>query len=1120
MRIAFVDLLTWDYKVESAYQMPLGGSQSALCYLAEALAQQGHEVFLFNHTLRSGISCGVVCLHLSSMSPELTQSLDVLIIQNSPGHGVQIRSILGDQIPLILWTQHSYNQPATYPLQDPQERDIYDAIVLISDWQRDCFHQYLGINPSQTWVLRNAIGPAFANIFPADTSILAQKSQPPVLAYTSTPFRGLNILLDVFPRIRQAIPGTRLKVFSSMKVYQCAETEENSEYSALYRQCRDTEGVEYIGSIPQPDLARELKSVNVLAYPNSFAETSCIAVMEAMASGCRIVTSDLGALPETTAGFARLISMEPDWEIYKNHFVDEMIQILQEFTATDTTKLETLLRQQVDYVNSSYIWSVRAREWVEWLTDFCAKSRVTPSLSLLAPHPEPPADLGQQAYQCLIQNEYAEAVSWYEQAIAADSTVMSHYWHLGLGLLLQGQEAEAQSTWLLAMADGTEAEIELWTAELIQVLQTEAQRRENLAEDQIVWAIRQHIREIVPTDLNNLLALVLLAIKLEILTGEELGEAIALLKSVPKPEVNSHLLLQVLRQMLAYLPLHPSSLELAETCLPYVVEEPTSFLAIIFPAAIKIAYSSNVAGLAAMLMELCWQLTPGNPEVLYQLAAFYQDALDYTKGIDTAKSCYALSPALPARIYSNYLIMRGLMKAGGHWQEFDEIAQRQDLLCQELIAVEPLLDQTMSLRMFNSNYFLPYFRDDLKNHRQIQNQLARVGQSNLRLSNQVLTEKCRQRISSIPQINPGRPLKIGYLSHCLKRHSVGWLARWIFQHHDRDRFQIFAYLLNATQRDDLLQEWYIKQAFKAYKFGLELTEVVEQICEDEIDILVDLDSITLDITCGIMALKPAPIQVTWLGWDAAGIPAIDYFIADPYVLPDYAEDYYQEKIWRLPQTYIAVDGFELDVPSLRREQLNLPADAVIYFSAQRGFKQHPQAARLQIKILKNVPNSYFLIKCLADQESIKNLFFQIGEEEGVERDRLIFLPEIPLEEVHRANLGIADIVLDTYPYNGASTTLETLWMEIPLVTRVGEQFASRNSYTMMMNVGITEGIAWTDEEYVEWGVRLGKEPLLRQNISWRLRQAKQTSPLWNAQQFTREMEKAYQQMWENYLKNR
>jgi predicted O-linked N-acetylglucosamine transferase (SPINDLY family) len=212
-----------------------------------------------------------------------------------------------------------------------------------------------------------------------------------------------------------------------------------------------------------------------------------------------------------------------------------------------------------------------------------------------------------------------------------------------------------------------------------------------------------------------------------------------------------------------------------------------------------------------------------------------------------------------------------------------------------------------------------------------------------------------------------------------------------------------------------------------------------------------------------------------------------------------------------------VDGFEVDVPTLRRDQLEIPADAIIYLSAQTGFKRHPDTIRLQMQIIKEVPDSYFLIKGLSDEATVQRFFTQLAEEAGIAPERLRFLPIVSNEYVHRANLQIADIVLDTYPYNGATTTLETLWMGIPLVTRVGEQFAARNSYAFLMNVGVTEGIAWTDEEYVEWGVRLGKDVSLRQQVAWKLRASRQTSPLWNAKQFTHEMENAYKQMWEKHL---
>jgi predicted O-linked N-acetylglucosamine transferase (SPINDLY family) len=335
-------------------------------------------------------------------------------------------------------------------------------------------------------------------------------------------------------------------------------------------------------------------------------------------------------------------------------------------------------------------------------------------------------------------------------------------------------------------------------------------------------------------------------------------------------------------------------------------------------------------------------------------------------------------------------------------------------------------------------------------------------------------------------------------------------------YHNREKFQIVIYL-GSELEDEITQSWYKQKVDLARNFQRDPQAIAQQIREDEIDILVDLDSLTRNITCLVMALKPAPVQVIWLGFDASGLPTIDYFIADPYVLPENAQAHYTEKLWRLPNTYLAVDGFEIGIPTLRRDDLGIPDDAVIYLSSHGGYKRHPATIRLQMRIIKEVANSYLLIKGVGDEKSVKQLFSQIAEEEGVNLDRLKFLPRDPNEYVHRANLQIADLALDTYPYNGATTTLEILWMGIPLVTRVGEQFAARNSYTFLRNVGVEEGIAWTDEEYINWGVRLGEDKALREEIAWKLKKSKQTAPLWNGKQFALEMEQAYQQMWGNYI---
>jgi len=367
MRIAFADFTPRKYKVESVYQIPIGGALSALCYLAEALVNLGHEVFLLNNISSPEMSCGVMCLPFKTVSDKLLESLDVFIMTLGAGQGRNIKPLLGKHTRLILWTQHAHDQPAIQDLRNSEERNIYDSLALVSNWQKNCFSEEFNIDLTRIFVLRNAIAPCFSGLFPDNTPILPHKSQPPVLAYTSTPFRGLDILLDIFPKIRTAVPGTKLKVFSSMKVYKIDSNED--EYSLLYLRCQETEGVEYIGSIPQHELAQQLKSVTVLAYPNSFAETSCIAVMEAMASGCWVVTSELGALPETTAGFARLIPINNDWETYKNLFIQETIKVLQ----TSTREAENHLRKQVDYVNKHYNWSVRAEELVELINSWSSQ---------------------------------------------------------------------------------------------------------------------------------------------------------------------------------------------------------------------------------------------------------------------------------------------------------------------------------------------------------------------------------------------------------------------------------------------------------------------------------------------------------------------------------------------------------------------------------------------------------------------------------------------------------------------------------------------------------------------------------------------------------------------------
>jgi glycosyltransferase involved in cell wall biosynthesis len=253
------------------------------------------------------------------------------------------------------------------------ERDAYDAIVFASEWQRAEFIPRFSLSPQRTQVMPHGIAPAFEGMFADGQPILAQKATPPVMAYTSTPFRGLHLLVEAFPAIQAQVPGVRLRVFSSMKVYQVPAVADETDYGGLYQRCRQTPGIEYVGSLPQPALAREMRGVSVLAYPNVFAETFCIAALEALASGCRVVTSALGALPDTTAGFARLVSVEQDAQDYLREFVAETVSALQVMQRREAAA-EEQARRQVEYVQQNATWEIRARQWAEWLKELGAGS--------------------------------------------------------------------------------------------------------------------------------------------------------------------------------------------------------------------------------------------------------------------------------------------------------------------------------------------------------------------------------------------------------------------------------------------------------------------------------------------------------------------------------------------------------------------------------------------------------------------------------------------------------------------------------------------------------------------------------------------------------------------------
>ncbi|NJM47762.1 MAG: O-linked N-acetylglucosamine transferase, SPINDLY family protein [Alkalinema sp. RU_4_3] len=629
------------------------------------------------------------------------------------------------------------------------------------------------------------------------------------------------------------------------------------------------------------------------------------------------------------------------------------------------------------------------------------------------------------------------------------------------------------------------------------------------------FALRTELRSLQPDSVNNLLHLMLLAmhgdgLSLEQMTDLDLSARLEL-AAREGTDVDQELLLQALNKYLEEPFLAVETVDFVSAC-QEVVEDAEAFMAVVFPPATRLGYGRGWYGLAAALTEICLVANPGDINLLMQLPLLCQKANIFDRGVSAACECLEVADNDIDRLNASHILLRGLLNTGGHWDEAVAMVPDHRSRIATFVSASPILSQVDARRLLPTAYLLPYMEDCPEQNHRVQNQLIAVSERSIQTYAQEQYDRY-QASHKAKRLKPrSAKLKVGYICHCFHSHSVGWLARWLLQHHDVEQVELYAYMINPVKKADYVQEQYRQIVSHVRECGFDGLETAEKIHQDGIDILVDLDSLTLDLTCEVMALKPAPIQVTWLGWDASGFSTIDYYFADRYVLPENAQDYYVEEIWRLPTTYLAVDGFEVGEPDLTRSQLDIPEDAVVFYSGQRGYKRHRDTTIWQLQIVAQVPKGIFLVKGLADEDAVKVFFYELADEVGLSRDRLRFAPQADSEPIHRANLAMADVVLDTFPYNGATTTMEALWMERPLVTLVGEQFAARNSYGMLMNAGVEEGIAWSPEEYIEWGVRLGNDPDLRKTVMEKLRLSKTQAPLWNAKQFAQDVEAAYEQM--------
>jgi predicted O-linked N-acetylglucosamine transferase (SPINDLY family) len=333
----------------------------------------------------------------------------------------------------------------------------------------------------------------------------------------------------------------------------------------------------------------------------------------------------------------------------------------------------------------------------------------------------------------------------------------------------------------------------------------------------------------------------------------------------------------------------------------------------------------------------------------------------------------------------------------------------------------------------------------------------------------------------------------------------------VFELHDRSRFEVFAYSLGQDDASPMRQR--LVQAFAVFHDvrGKSLAQIDAQIRADDIDILVDLKGYTEQARPEIMALRPAPIQVNYLGYPGTlGGDGWDYIIADDIVLPAAHQADYSEKPVYMPWSYQCNDRQRsvADVPT--RKMAGLPEQGVVLCCFNTSYKLTPAFFALWCEVLRAVPGSVLWI--LDGGEAVRENLTRYAHHQGVDAARLVFAPKLPHAQ-HLARLSLADLFLDTLPYNAHTTASDALWVGVPVVTCLGDTFAGRVAASLLRAVGLDELVADTPATYQAQLVRLAGDPQELARLREHLQRERLHSPLFDSESFTRDLEEAYQQMW-------
>ena len=384
---------------------------------------------------------------------------------------------------------------------------------------------------------------------------------------------------------------------------------------------------------------------------------------------------------------------------------------------------------------------------------------------------------------------------------------------------------------------------------------------------------------------------------------------------------------------------------------------------------------------------------------------------------------------------------------------------------------------------------------------------------------------CRKNAeSTLPPLWKGEryihdKIRLAYLSADYQQHATANLMAELFEQHDRSRFELFALSFGREDTSPMR-----KRLIKAFDHFIDVRqmshlEAAQQIRNLEIDIAVDLKGYTKDCRPQILAHRPAPIQVNYLGYPGTmGVDFIDYILVDSFVVPPEQQPYFTEKLVHLPDCYqVNVSKHAIADRTPSRQECGLPAQGFIFCSFNNSYKIAPTFFDIWMRLLKVVPGSVLWL--LSHNQWMEENLRREAQSRRVTPDRLLFAPKQKLPE-HLARHRLADLFLDNLPYNAHTTASDALWAGLPVLTCAGQSFAARVAGSLLHAIGLPELVTYNVEDYEALALKLATEPEFLQQINEKLQRNRLNTPLFDTDRFRQNIEAAYTKMWSLWHKGK